>query len=156
MKDDGTRPLGDDLGPIGQGALKAAAMTQGIVPARQAERLPDGQFDTDWQLFEKFARDTFEADLARARAKAQEYGSHDLEIMATSMEALLPAGNLLDQQTRHTAGLEMAISFYFLGKAARMFGAWKNGISPGDDSWRDGSIYSMMARWVRVNGRWIG
>lgn len=117
-------------------------------------RLTD--FERQWNSFEEFARTTFESDLKRAREKAMEYGSHDLEIMGTSMEALLPEGGLLDPQSRHSAGIEMAIAFYLTGKAARMFGAYKKGTTPGDDSWRDGNIYSMMARYVRVHGRWIG
>lgn len=112
-------------------------------------------FDQQWDGFERFARDIFEADLKRARAKAMEYGSKDLDIMGTAMEALLPDGQL-DPQTRRAAGIEMAIAFYLMGKAARMFGAFQKGQTPGDDSWRDGSIYSLMARYVRANGRWIG
>jgi hypothetical protein len=112
-------------------------------------------FEQQWGKFESFARETFESDLIRAREKAMEYGSHDLEIMAVAMEGLLPEGQL-DPQSRHAVGIEMAIAFYLMGKAARMFGAFKKGTAPGNDSWRDGSIYSMMARYVRTNGRWIG
>jgi hypothetical protein len=43
-----------------------------------------------------------------------------------------------------------------MGKSSRMFGGFKKGTTPGDDSWRDASIYSMMARFVRSSGRWIG
>jgi len=113
------------------------------------------EFEYQWLRFEEFARGTFEADLKRARAKAMEYGSHDLEIMAVSMEALLPAGEL-DPQSRHATAIEMSIAFYLMGKVARMFGAFKKGTTPGDDSWRDGLIYSLMGRYVRQNGRWIG
>lgn len=151
-----TKPLGNELGPIGQQALTATAKNQGIVPRVHEMPEPQNKFEAEWAAFEEFARKTFESDLARAREKAMEYGSHDLEIMGTSMEALLPHGNLLDPQSRHSAGIEMAIAFYLMGKASRMFGAFKKGSTPGDDSWRDGSIYSMMARWVRQNGKWIG
>ncbi len=150
-----SKPLGDDLGPIGQGALKAAARSQGIVPASQPGPLSVA-FDAQWQQFEEFARSTFEDDLKRARAKAQEYGSHDLEIMGTTLEAMLPQSDHLDAQSRHAAGIEMAIAFYMMGKSARMFGAFKKGTTPGDDSYRDMDIYAMMARYVRLNGKWIG
>lgn len=146
-----------DLGPIGQAAAQAAGngSRHGKVSSPQA-MLAEGDFDRQWQRFEDFARATFEDDLKRARAKAEEYGSHDLEIMGTSMQALLPDSGNLDDQSRHAAGIEMAIAFYLLGKASRMFGAFKKGSMPRDDSWRDGSIYSLMARYVRASGRWIG
>jgi len=143
-----------DLGPIGRAALDASVPKVGNVLGPQVPA--SVTFEQQWDQFERFAREMFEADLKRARAKAMEYGSHDLEIMGTSMVALLPEGGLLDGQSRHAAGIEMAIAFYLMGKASRMFGAYKKGTTPGDDSWRDGSIYSMMARYVRANGRWIG
>lgn len=118
------------------------------LPARQAT------FEDQWQQFEAWVRKTFESDLARCREKAQEYGSADLGIMAAAMASLLPDGEL-SRAERTAAGLEMAISFYELGKAARLFGAWSKGTAPGDDSWRDGGIYSYMARFVREHGRWI-
>jgi hypothetical protein len=150
-----SKPLGQDLGPIGQQALTSTAKSRGMLPAAGPGPLAVA-FDNQWQRFEDFARATFEEDLKRAREKAMEYGSHDLEIMGTSMEALLPESDRLDAQSRHAAGIEMAIAFYLTGKAARMFGAFKKGTTPGDDSWRDGLIYSLMGRYVRAAGRWIG
>ena len=145
-----------DLGPIGKAAAAATNGPRHGSVLSPLAMLAEGDFDRQWEKFEQFARTTFEDDLKRARAKAQEYGSHDLEIMGTSMEALFPDSGKLDAQSRHAAGIEMAISFYLLGKVSRMFGGFKKGTTPGDDSWRDGSIYSMMARFVRANGRWIG
>jgi len=145
-----------DLGPIGRQALDAAVPKTPTSVLSPHEMLAGADFDRQWQRFEDFARATFEEDLKRARVKAEEYGSHDLEIMGTSMGALLPHGGNLDSQSRHAAQIEMAIAFYLMGKAARMFGAFKKGSMPGEDSWRDGSIYSMMARYVRTSGGWIG
>ena len=139
-----------DLGPIGRSAWDASKLEI------TGTTIPPSDFDLQWNRFEDFARATFEDDLKRARSKAQEYGSHDLEIMGTSMEALQPDSGQLDVQSRRAAAIEMAIAFYLMGKSSRMFGAFKKGTTPGDDSYRDTNIYAMMARYVRVNGRWIG
>lgn len=112
-------------------------------------------FSRAWSEFETWALKTFELDMARCKEKAAEYGSADLEIMGQAMQSLIPRSDL-DAESRRAAGLEMAIAFYWMGKASRLFGAWNKGTEPGDDSWRDGTIYSLMARYVRDNGRWIG
>jgi hypothetical protein len=50
----------------------------------------------------------------------------------------------------------MAIAFYLLGKATRVFGAYQRGGRPSDDTWHDLTVYSMMARRVRETGGWPG
>jgi len=108
-----------------------------------------------WDEIEDWMRKKFESDLERLRSKAIEYGAADLRIMGTGMEALLPDGGSLDEESRHRAGLEMAIGFYLLGKAARLIGAWEKGREPSEDTWYDARIYADMARCVRETGRWM-
>lgn len=114
-----------------------------------------GPAEERWGLIEEWMRKTFEDDLRRCKAKALEYGSADLAIMGKAMEALLPQGDGLDRESRERAGLEMAIGFYLMGKAGRLFGAWNKAREPGEDTWHDATIYSLMARYVRENGSWM-
>lgn len=116
---------------------------------------PGDPAEERWALIEEWMRKTFEDDLRRCRAKALEYGSADLVIMGKAMEALLPQGDSLDHDSRERAGLEMAIGFYLMGKTARLFGAWNKAREPAEDTWHDGTIYSLMARYVRENGSWM-
>lgn len=111
--------------------------------------------DQGWALVEKRLREMFEEDLVRLKAKSLEYGSADLVIMGTSMEALLPQGDQLDRESRERAGLEMAMAFYLMGKASRLFGAWNKAREPSEDTWRDAEMYSKMARYTRRFGRWM-
>jgi len=100
-------------------------------------------------------------DVDNAAGKAEEYGSADLEIMGQAMQGLYlaatqngPGEETTDSETLRRVGLEMAIAFYNLGKAARMFGAYTRGTVPSDDTWHDAVVYPMMARRVRDTGRW--
>jgi hypothetical protein len=99
-------------------------------------------------------QETSAADLIKATAKAEEYGSSDLEIMGKAMESLYPGHEDMDPESLRRTGIEMAIAFYNLGKAARMFGAFARGTGPSDDTWHDTTVYSMMARRVRACGTW--
>lgn len=78
-------------------------------------------------------------DLRLALEKRREYGSADLDVMASA--------------TRSGSQAE-AIMFYALGKNARICGAYKEGREPSDDSYQDMSIYTMMARFTRDNAAW--
>lgn len=99
-------------------------------------------------------RDVSEADALAALEKASQYGSADLRIMGEAMAALVPDIDKLDNDSRRSFGLEMAIAFYLLGKVSRLFGAYQSGSSPSDDTWHDITVYSMMARHIRVKGEW--
>jgi hypothetical protein len=126
---------------------------QGAAPRRHSHGGMDPA-EARWDEIEKWLRITFDQDLQRLRPKAIEYGAADLKIMGRAMESLLPGGDSLDPESRASAGLEMAIGFYAMGKAARLYGAWEKGREPDEDSWHDLGIYAMMARYVRANGRW--
>ena len=93
-------------------------------------------------------------DAIHASAKADEYGSADLLIMGKAMEELFPGKDDMDPESLRRVGIEMAISFYNLGKAARTFGAYARGTFPSDDTWHDSTVYPMMARRVRETGMW--
>jgi hypothetical protein len=101
----------------------------------------------DWWL------ETARKDALHALTKSRQYGSADLRIMGKSMEALFPASEL-DRQSLEAMGLEMAVAFYEMGKAARLFGAYERGTAPSNDTWKDQTIYPMMARRIREIGRW--
>lgn len=88
-----------------------------------------------------------EADASRTIPKAVEYSAHDLVAMGVG---LLESGASDKRRT------EAAIAFYACGKAARLVGAYCEGRDPGDDSWFDLSVYSMMGRRVREVGAWPG
>lgn len=145
---------GNGLGPIGQDALKSAARKRGIAPMPDAFT-PASPAEQRWAEIEQLLRDQFEKDLVRLHEKALSYGSADLEVMGTAMQALLPGADLFDDKSRRAAGLEMAIGFYAMGKSARLYGAWGDGNKPGDDSWEDMEAYAKMARIVRETGRWM-
>ena len=80
--------------------------------------------------------------------KAIAYGSADLQVMGEAMLTLMP------QCRGKVDGQELAISFYLLGKVARLFGAYVQGEKPSDDTWHDAHIYARMAEHVREFGQW--
>lgn len=83
--------------------------------------------------------------------KVGEYGAVDLKIMATAMRALWPG----DKETVPERVLvEMALSFYLLGKCGRLFGAYEQGKLPSDDTLLDIAIYTKMIQRVREVGEW--
>lgn len=91
-------------------------------------------------------------DRAMALAKRDAYGSADLRLMAEGMKILAEAEPWTPTDRQAT---EMAIGFYQLGKIARKFGAWAQGIDPDPDSDVDLGVYGMMARATRDrNGGW--
>lgn len=94
------------------------------------------------------------ADLIHALEKRDEYGSADLIIMGRAMQELFPGKADMDPESLRRVGVEMAIAFYNLGKAARAIGAYAKGSVPKDDTWHDGVVYSMMVRHVREFGGW--
>jgi hypothetical protein len=98
---------------------------------------------------EVWMRAQFEQDLKDMMAKMDEYGTSDLEVMGTAMARMLPRGGNADPAT---AGAELALSHYALGKASRLFSAWEKGNMPGGDTWKDLQTYSAMARYVRSQG----
>lgn len=88
-------------------------------------------------------------DAAACAAKADEYGSVDLEIMG---EALLKMIGWQEAPTR--VGIEIACAFYALGKAARMLSAYSRHELPSRDTLLDMHAYAMMVRRVREVGQW--
>lgn len=107
---------------------------------------------------------TQKADRGMALSKREEYGSADLRIMAGAMAEFLPEPSpealgvayphLSTADALEAHYTEAAISFYTLGKVARVVGALSEGRVPSIDSWRDITVYSMMARRVRQEGSW--
>lgn len=88
------------------------------------------------------------SEISTMAPRAIEYGAADLEIMGESMLLLMP------QCRGVVSGEELAIAFYALGKVARLFGAYEQGMKPKDDTWDDMAIYARMAKYVRENGAW--
>jgi len=94
-------------------------------------------------------------DIHNVAPKAVEYGSADLRIMGAAMQGLLEKAAIASGiDTPPNAGLEMAIAFYALGKAARLFGAYEQGKIPSNDTWDDLRIYATMGKRVRETGEW--
>ena len=134
-----------------------------------ASELESGEIDRALRWW----RDLAEADSRATIPKAQEYGSTDLEMMGAAMAALIKdkarenwerenAGRSnvpgIEDEFREflrVAGIEMAIAFYALGKAARLFSSYQQGRRPKDDTWLDLTVYSVMGRFVREHGRWL-
>lgn len=98
---------------------------------------------------------TAESDARITAPKAAEYGAADLAIMGKAMEGLFPGIDRFPPEEREKIGLEMAVAFYTLGKAARLFGGYEQGRLPGDDSWFDLTVYPLMARRIREIGYWV-
>jgi hypothetical protein len=84
--------------------------------------------------------DTARQDAELYVAKATEYGSVDLEIMGDTMAL---------QGIAPRDGSELAaIMFYALGKIARAISALNAGKLPSEDTLKDLTVYSMMARLI--------
>lgn len=98
------------------------------------------------------AHDAFLNELLIRRAA--EYGSGDLEVMASAMELVAPQ-NGLDLEARRAFCREMSLAFYLLGKVGRMFSAYQHGRVPSTDQWRDAEAYAKMAQKVRDTGLWV-
>lgn len=82
-----------------------------------------------------------------ADAKAFEYGSTDLRIMAGAMQEMFP--DISDGDA-----LQAAIAFYTLGKVSRVISSFKEGRPAPADSWRDLEVYAMMAQKIAEDGNW--
>lgn len=82
-----------------------------------------------------------------ADAKAFEYGSTDLQIMAGAMVQMFPG-------IEPAEALQAAIAFYALGKISRVISSFKEGRPAPADSWRDLEVYAMMAQRIMEQGGW--
>lgn len=93
---------------------------------------------------------TSKAELDAIMPKVIEYGSSDLKLMGEALLMTMPQcrGKVLPE--------ELAIAFYAFGKAARLMGAYADGVEPSDDTWHDLGVYSRMALRVRFAGEWPG
>jgi hypothetical protein len=96
-----------------------------------------------------------EGDSVELARKAIKYGAADLKVMGVAMAELFPGKDGLTAQELQAVGLEMALAFYALGKAARLFGEYQQGRVPDGDHWHDMQAYAGMARFVRDHGRWM-
>lgn len=114
----------------------AEALAETAAPAEGGEPLER------WWL-----REAAESYAAMA-PKVREYSAVDLAIMGATLVAqgAAPEGR----------GVEAAITFYALGKVARIVGALSEGRDPGTDSWHDLAVYARMALRVREVGGWPG
>lgn len=74
-----------------------------------------------------------EADMEMCLDKMGEYGSHDFDIIATGLGYPREAG----------------VAFYLLGKCARLISAYRAGVKPSDDTWKDITVYSLLGRMIR-------
>lgn len=82
-----------------------------------------------------------------ADAKAFEYGSTDLQIMAGAMVQMFPGIDPAE-------ALQAAVAFYCLGKISRVISSFKEGRPAPADSWRDLEVYAMMAQRIMEQGGW--
>jgi hypothetical protein len=98
----------------------------------------------------KWWQQTTKDEIESMLPKVIEYGANDLKVMGDAMLLLRPdlVGKIHPE--------ELAISFYALGKMARIVGAYADGQIPSDDSWHDLAIYARMAQRVRDAGHWPG
>lgn len=80
--------------------------------------------------------------------KSVEYGSADLELIGEAMKMLLP------DDRQDASPLILGITFYMLGKVARIFSQVKEGKDP-TDSFLDSHIYAMMALRILQEGKWL-
>lgn len=92
----------------------------------------------DWNELKEWWLAAAEKEIKAASKKAEEYSSIDLELMGQALPG----------------GLEHAIGFYALGKAARIAGALAEGQPVKEDSWRDLRTYAGMALRAREVGGW--
>jgi hypothetical protein len=134
----------EDVVASRQVAVKA---DQGLVPLAYRDHLT-----FPWARIEGELRAMFEDDLSRLRAKAEQYGGADLDVMAAAISALIPDTGA--EAIAPNQGMEAAIGFYLLGKVSRLTGAWNKGQDPSYDTWRDATLYSYMGRIVRKLGAW--
>ncbi len=92
----------------------------------------------------KWWREVTDDDLCRYLAKRTEYGSFDLSILGDVLQRTMD-----DEALKIDANEEIGITFYMLGKLARVLSAYKEGRVPSDDTWDDLAIYAMMGRMAR-------
>jgi hypothetical protein len=93
---------------------------------------------------------TSKAELDAIMPKVIEYGSSDLKLMGDALLMSMP------QCKGKVQPEELAIAFYAFGKAARLMGAYADGVAPSEDTWHDLGVYSRMALRVRSVGEWPG
>lgn len=86
-------------------------------------------------------------ELGDVLPKAVEYGSADLKIIGYAMSQMIGKPTLVTHE-------ELGISFYLLGKVARLIGAYADGRKPSDDTWHDIAVYTKMAQFSRQFGHW--
>lgn len=116
--------------------------------ARESAQRSAQRYDAQERSIYDWLYESMADDAAMAIEKRRKYGSADLVIMGEAMAALR------DDDISQAEGIEMAIGFYIMGKAARLFGAWARGELPDVDSYRDLAVYGYMARRVRAEGEW--
>jgi hypothetical protein len=107
---------------------------------------PQWDYSDDWRAW---WRQLTEADIAATAPKATEYSSADLTIMGDALRQWHPTG-----AHDASAGEEMAVVFYLLGKIARAIGAYREGHLPSDDTLDDIRIYAVMLTRIRQKGTW--
>jgi hypothetical protein len=95
-----------------------------------------------------------EREIEQTIAKSASYGGDNLLMMGDVLLALLPTqtiSNLIEQGVNAD---ELAIATYVLTKITRIFGAYKAGVRPSDDSWFDLHVYAAMGIRAREKGGW--
>lgn len=115
------------------------------------------QFDLDSAIarLEGWWADHAHNATKRTVPKAIEYGSSDIDLMGAAMASMM-RGELAGatDAERLQFGRYAAISFYALGKIARIFGALEQGKLPHPDSEFDLEVYAIMLARVRETGGW--
>lgn len=92
-----------------------------------------------------------QADIDAVVPKAIQYGGGDMTLMADGMKLFIQLGG---REVERPVEREMAYAFYALGKIARIISRLAEGQLPGEDSWFDLQIYSIMAQYERQIGPW--
>lgn len=98
---------------------------------------------------EHWMRIHLEEQLPELLRKSVAYGSDDLELIGRALAMLLPEERQDDVRPE-----VLGITFYLLGKVARVFSQLRSGSDP-MDSFLDAEIYARMAQRYLAEGKWL-
>jgi hypothetical protein len=142
--------------PILSDAVAAIEEEKHKMERSTAEARRDDVADQITTIIEWWQRLT-DDDINGCMAKAEEYGSGDLEMMGQAMIQL--QGDVWeggDAADKARIGQELAVLFYIHGKVARALAAARNGRPCSDDTIKDIRIYAVMLQRIRETGKWVG
>jgi hypothetical protein len=149
--------------PIGSAGGRAPSTTrtnQADTPANEDPPAHLGPRQTAQDGLAAWWRNLADEEIAGVVAKATEYGATDLRDlgyqileMGGKRSDVIHSGDLVYTDGYAT---EVGITFYAMGKLARIAAAIKEGRRPSFDSWHDLGVYARMAQRVHQVGAWPG